>query len=230
SRRRPERLAVDPFGHVLRRILLEEELAVAPVGVALHGERPIPEVRDERRRDVAVVGEEVALGEAAFGKEDLVEIGEFQGALAAADLGLDRQLAAHLLRLLVLAKPLVGGSAEPAVVGPFGELDLADELRLDPEDVVAAHLRHLRDEAEGRCLPLQRLQLAEELLDLLLREARADVADVLEAVPAADGEDQGAKRRGPPPLSARVAGDDELLSTVRLDLEPVAGATARLVA
>src|SRR4029078_7541603 len=102
-----------------------------------------------------------ALGEAAFRKEDLVEIGEFQDALAAADLGLDRQFAAHLLGLLVLAKPLVGGSAKPAVVGPFGELDLADELRLDPEDVVAAHLRHLRGKAEGGGFPPPRLLIAE---------------------------------------------------------------------
>ena len=187
-------------------------------------------MRDQRRRDIAVVGEQVALRETALREEDLVEIRELEDALAAPDLGLDRQLATHLLGLLVLAEALVGGRAQPAVVRPLGELDLADEPRLDPDDVVAAHLRHLRDEAERRARPLERPELLEELVDLLLREARADVADVLEAVLAADSEDERAERPRPPSLPARVAGDDELLAAVHLDLQPVARAAARLVA
>jgi hypothetical protein len=136
----------------------------------------------------------------------------------------------HLLDLLVLTETFVRGRAQPAVVRPLGELDLADQPWLDPGDVVAAHLRHLRDESERRALSLERTELLEELLDLLLREPRADVADVLETALAADGEDKRAKRRRSPPLPPGVAGDDELLATVRLDLQPVARAAARLVA
>ena len=46
--RRDERAeARDPLGHVLRRVLLEERLAVRAVGIAAHRERPVLQVRDE---------------------------------------------------------------------------------------------------------------------------------------------------------------------------------------
>ena len=117
-----------------------------------------------------------------------------------------------------------------AVVRPLGELDLGDELRLDPGHVAPADLRHLRHLAERRVLTLERSQLREQLLDLLAGEAGADVADVLELGAAPHGEHERPERSRPPALSLRVAGDDELLAPVRLDLEPVARPAADRVA
>src|SRR5207248_3417891 len=105
-------------------------------------------------------------------------------------------------------------------------LDLADELRLHPHDVALAHLRHLRHGLERRRLALERAQLLQQLLDLLAGEAGADVADVVELLPATDRQDERAKRAGSPALPLRVAGDDELLAAVRLDLQPVARTAA----
>ena len=56
----------------LRRLLLEERLAVDAVGPALHRERPVAEVRHEHGRDPAVVVEEIALRDPALGIEDAV--------------------------------------------------------------------------------------------------------------------------------------------------------------
>ena len=46
-----------------------------------------------------------------------------------------RALASHLVGRLVLAQPEVHRRPQPSVVRPLGELDLGDELRLDPGDV-----------------------------------------------------------------------------------------------
>src|SRR5439155_27305963 len=53
---------LDPARHSLRRLLLEEGLARDPLTPALHREGAVAKVRDNRRRDGAVVLEEVALG------------------------------------------------------------------------------------------------------------------------------------------------------------------------
>ncbi len=71
---------------------------------------------------------------------------------------------------------------------------------------------------------------AYEPLDLVLVEAGAHVTGVGELAAAHDGEDERAERAGPAALPPRVAGDDELLLVVGLDLQPVARAPARLVA
>ena len=55
-------------------------------------------------------------------------------------------------RLLVVAQALVRRRAQPALPRPLEELDLADELRLDPGDVARAHPRHLRLDRERRRL------------------------------------------------------------------------------
>src|SRR5919204_2075702 len=117
-----------------------------------------------------------------------------------------------------------------SVMRPFRELDLDHELRLDPDDVCLADLRHLRDNPERRLPALERPQLPQQPLDLPLVEAGAAVADVREVAPAANGEDERAERARAAPLPLRVAGDDELLPPVRLDLEPLARAPPRRVA
>src|SRR6266498_1553313 len=109
---------------------------------------------------------------------------------------------------------------------PLGELHLAHEVRLDPDHVAFAHLRHLRHLAEGRGRPFQRPELVEQLLDLLTVEARADVARICELVALVVAEHERAEARRPPARSLGEAGDDEFLLAVCLDLQPVASALA----
>ncbi len=108
-RRDDDRRRRDPVGHPLRRVLLEEELALPPVGVALHRERPVLEVRDEHRRDRVVVREQVALRDPLVRPEELVQVRRLEDALALADLGRRsaRLLAPHLgPRALSSRRPL----------------------------------------------------------------------------------------------------------------------------
>ena len=144
--------------------------------------------------------------------------------------GRHRLLAPHLGRLLVLAEALVGGRAQAAVVRPLDELDLGDELRLDPDDVALADPRHLRHLAERRRVALERLQLLQQPVDLAVVETGADVADVDELAALVGREDERAERPCATALAARVAGDHELLAAVALDLQPLARAPAREVA
>ena len=163
--------------------------------------------------------------------ERLVEIREPQHALALADHVRDRlgHLATHLARVLVVAQAQVDRRAQPPVVRELGERGFGDELRLDPDDVALAHPRHLRRLREGRSLLLERLQLLQQPLLLVVVEAGADVADPLEPFRTVRRQHQRAERPLAPALAARVAGDHELLLAVRLELEPVARALARQV-
>ena len=60
----------NPGGHPLRRLLLEVDVTVRAVREALHRERAVAEVRDEHRRDRAVVLEQVLLRDSLVGEED----------------------------------------------------------------------------------------------------------------------------------------------------------------
>jgi hypothetical protein len=146
-------------------------------------------VRDDGRRDGAVVVEQVALRDALLRPEELVEVRELHAVL----LGLDGVFAPHRAGRLVVAEPLEGRRAQMAVVRPLREGDLAHELRLDPDDVALAHLRHLRHGREGRRLAPQRLELREELVDLALAEAGAAVPDPGELPAAPHTEDERAE-------------------------------------
>ena len=156
---RPRTDRRDPVGHVRRRVLLEEELALPAVGIALHRERAVAQVRDEHRRDVAVVGEQVALRDPLVRPEQLVEVRELEHALALADLGLDRRsLAPHRPPPpCPRAGPgTTGARSLPSCVHSTNSTS-ADELGLDPDDVALAHPRHLRHLGERRRLALERL-------------------------------------------------------------------------
>ncbi len=78
----------------------------------------------------------------------------------------------------------------------------------------------------GRCLAPERLQLLEQPADLGVVEAGADVPDVRQLAALVHREDQRAERRRATAAALRVAGDEELLAPVRLDLQPVARAPA----
>ena len=73
---------LDPAGAVRGHVLLEEELALDAVGEALHGEGATRQVRQHRLGDAGVVVDELPLGEAGLGKEDLVQVGDRQLAVA----------------------------------------------------------------------------------------------------------------------------------------------------
>src|SRR5205814_4740687 len=171
--------------------------------------------------------EQVALGDPLVRPEDLVEIRELDAALG---LSGDRHLALDLARRLVLAQTEERGSPKMPVVRPLRELDLADELRLDPHDVALANLRHLRDGCERRGVASQRLELREQVVDLPLGETGSAVADPLQLVTTVGGEHERAEAAGTPPLALRPADDHELLTPVGLDLEPVARALSLEVA
>ena len=116
--------------------------------------------------------------------------------------------------------------AQVVVVRPLAEPHLRDELRVDPLHVALAHARHLRRRVERRRLAVNRTQQLEQLADLCIVEARADVADVAQLVAFVDGEHQRAERVRAAAAAARVAGDDELLVVLGLDLQPLPRALA----
>ena len=64
---------------MLGRLLLKEHLAVDPVRIPLHRERPVFQVRDNRVRNRAVVLEEVALRDPVLGVEDAVGAAQLDG-------------------------------------------------------------------------------------------------------------------------------------------------------
>ena len=108
------------------------------------------------------------------------------------------------------------------VMRPLAELDLGHEARLDPGDVSAADARHLRRHREGRLGPFERSEQGEQASDLAVVEPRADVAGVPQLAAVVDGQDERAERGRAVARAARVPGDHELLTAVRLDLQPVA--------
>src|ERR1700694_5128973 len=109
-----------------------------------------------------------------------------------------------------------------AVVRPLDELDLRDELRLDPDHVALLYAGHLRDGLERRRVALERPQLLEESLNLLVVEPGADVPDVDEVAALVGRKHERAEGPLTSSHAPGVAGDHELLSPVPLDLEPVA--------
>ena len=112
---------------------------------------------------------------------------------------------------------------------PLAEADLADELGRRPNDVSLPHLWHLGDDLERARLALERPQLAQEPLDLLLVEARTAVSNPDEIASAANGEDERPEAGRPPSLAFRVARDQKLLPLLCLHLKPFSRPLARNV-
>ena len=69
-------LRLDPVRGVLGQVLLVEGLAADPVGIAQQVRGPLPEVGQQVLRDAVVVADQVALGVAEVGPEDLVQVRE----------------------------------------------------------------------------------------------------------------------------------------------------------
>src|SRR6185312_4410326 len=92
------RRCLDPWRAVRGALLLVEELALDTVRIALQCERAPAQVREERRSDLRVVLDHVALGEADARVHDLVEVREPQLP------SLDRDLDAPARELAQLAE------------------------------------------------------------------------------------------------------------------------------
>src|SRR5437667_4739717 len=106
-----------------------------------------------------------------FTRPKLIE--PLQIALAAM---LSRFLPHHVVRVLVLAQPLEGRMAQAPVARPLGELHLADEGGLHEDG-----LSLVDGSVEGRAALHVLLQLALELVEERLREARAHASGVAQA-------------------------------------------------
>src|SRR5437016_12225884 len=84
---RVDTLCADPGWSELRGVLLKEGLAADPVGEAREYEGPVPEIGQDERRDAIVVRDQIALGKAVGGPENLFDIGQLDGRLLVAALG-----------------------------------------------------------------------------------------------------------------------------------------------
>ncbi len=72
----PYRRRFHPLRPMLGSVFLIEVLSVDAIGIALHGDRATPQMRQQGRGDARVVVDHLPLGEAGSGIEDLVEIGQ----------------------------------------------------------------------------------------------------------------------------------------------------------
>lgn len=131
----------------------------------------------------------------------------------------------HVERVLVRAQALVARVPQQAVLGPFGELHLGHQLRLEPDDALARpRLRSLR---ERRVRPLEARERREELARFGRAQARTRPARVLQLAVLVMAQQKGA-HPAHPLGRLRVAADDELLDVAALQLDPVAVARAAI--
>src|SRR6185369_17967091 len=133
-------------------------------------------------------------------------------------------LASHVLRLSIRAQTDQDRMPEPAVRCPLGEPHLAHEPRLDPVVVTALWTRF----AERRIGPDERLQLAPQLVVQRTRDAAADARDVPQRAVRVHADVQRAEMTAA--LGIGVAADHELLALLALELDPVRGALADVMA
>ena len=63
-----------PGGPVSRAVLLVKKFTVYAIWIALHGQRPVLQVRKQYRRDTNVIIDHLPFGEASFWIKNLVEI------------------------------------------------------------------------------------------------------------------------------------------------------------
>jgi len=129
----------------------------------------------------------------------------------------------HLEGGLVLTQALVGRLTQGARVGVAAVFDLGDEGGRDPVDGLARRGRAARGALadEGAVFGLRRLQRREQGLEQGLGVARADAAEVAQAlalfpVDVLDADDEGAEAVA----LGRPAADDDLVPAAAFGLEP----------
>ena len=120
----------------LAQVLLEEALARDAVGMPVQRLGPVLEVGEDPLRHPPVIFDQVSLGVPLPGPEDLVEMGQLRAGPEFRRLegppGSARPAPHDLPGALVLPQPQENGLPHEPLGGPFAELDLADQARLDP--------------------------------------------------------------------------------------------------
>src|ERR1700709_1184446 len=107
---------------------------------------------------------------------------------------------------------------------PLGEFHLGHQLWLNPGgDSFILNLC-----GKGRFRSLQLDELAIQLLQRFIAEARANMADIAPAIVLSQREGKGTEKRASPPWS-RKSRDDDFLAFGGLDLQPVVCACAGLI-
>ena len=140
-----------------------------------------------------------------------------------------RRLQRDAARIDVVAQPQVHGVTQVRLVGPAGERDLGDQLRLDPVDRFVGWHRAV----ERRAIDGARAQHLRDARQLAIGEAAADVADVAQLrVGRLAGERAEHQRAEVLARLARLgpAADDQRLDLLDLQLDPRRAAPIALVA
>ena len=114
-------------------------------------------------------------------------------------------------------------ACQRAAVGDAGGLGLDDELRLDPDHILAPLVRRQRDRPP---LDAQRLQTLEQIARHFLRVAGADAPGIAELAVLVHRHRQRADRLQQR-RRRRVAGNDEFLAAMAFALDEVVGPAER---
>ena len=207
----------DPLGKLLaRHVLLEEELAVDAVGVAFQRQGAVLEMGQDPMRDIAVILNNVALGDAVFGEKDLLQVAEF--------LLLGRSFFGHfadaVLRRLIVPQTQEDGRAQQAFGGELQVFHFANQFRLYPGNGPQGALEFLGERAFR---DNARFQLGEDFGQAALVEAGSHLPRVHQLAVVVQPQHQGAEVR---PFAMGEAADHEFLLIRHLDLQPVAAAPA----
>ena len=190
------------------------------------------QVRDEHRRDVAVVREQVALRDPLLRPERLVQVRQLEDALAPADLLRDRRAARGAPR-----SPPCPRAGPGTPVPAAGRR--ASTRRSGSRRRAAARPRRRRPSAPSASSAPPRTATRRVRSGFSLSSSRSISASSkpVPTLPAQrsppsslTAEHERAEGARAPALPLRVADDDELLPALRLHLEPVAAAPSRLVA
>ncbi len=131
-------------------------------------------------------------------------------------------------RRLVLTQSLIGGMAQPLVFRPFGKGDLGDQFRTDPCDILRfPAFRRIR---EGAGLAGQLVEPLPQLFQRGFIEAGADSAGILQLPGFVEIAEQERSKSGSRSGGFGESSDHEFLTACALDLQPVPGSSASIVA
>ena len=189
-------------------------------------------MRHEHGRDVAVVAEQVALRDPLVGPERLVEVREPQLALPVPDHVLERRLGGGRVTSAASLSSRNPGTRDAAGGRRASTRRSAPARRAAARPTARRPFRTrgiFGASANGGVVAVERLQQREQPADLGVVEPGADVPDVAQLVALVHSEHERTERAGAAARAAGVAGDDELVGVLRLQLQPVARAAAGLV-
>src|SRR5215472_7563545 len=139
-----------------------------------------------------------------------------------------RRLADDARRILIAAQSEISRMAELSGLRPLGETDLCDQFRLDPvhagpRQPAATRARH-QAPVKWRVPSLELAQRTAKAGEGGLAEAGSDLACVGELAGARVIAEQQRAEMRPRPLRVGITADQELLTVLALELQPVASA------